>query len=82
MPDKRDYYEVLGVDKTADEKTIKNAYRKLASLTFVMNQMLKKSLKKLVKLMLSCLMMKNVKDTISSAMLEWTDLLQKISIRM
>ena len=30
MADKRDYYEVLGVDKTADEKTIKKAYRKLA----------------------------------------------------
>lgn len=27
---KRDYYEVLGVDRKADEKTIKKAYRKLA----------------------------------------------------
>ncbi len=27
---KRDYYEVLGVDKNADEKTIKRSYRKLA----------------------------------------------------
>jgi len=27
---KRDYYEVLGVDKSADENTIKTAYRKLA----------------------------------------------------
>lgn len=27
---KRDYYEVLGVDKGADEQTIKKAYRKLA----------------------------------------------------
>jgi DnaJ-class molecular chaperone len=25
-----DYYQILGVDKTADEKAIKNAYRKLA----------------------------------------------------
>ena len=30
MADNRDYYEVLGVDKSADEKTIKKAYRKLA----------------------------------------------------
>ena len=27
---KRDYYEVLGVDKNADEATLKKAYRKLA----------------------------------------------------
>jgi len=30
MADKRDYYEVLGVDKNADEDTLKKAYRKLA----------------------------------------------------
>ena len=30
MADKRDYYEVLGVDKGADEATIKSEYRKLA----------------------------------------------------
>ena len=27
---KRDYYEVLGVEKGADDKTIKSAFRKLA----------------------------------------------------
>ena len=30
MADKRDYYEVLGVDKNADEATLKKAYRQLA----------------------------------------------------
>lgn len=30
MATKRDLYEVLGISKTADEKTIKKAYRKLA----------------------------------------------------
>ena len=30
MADKRDYDEVLGVDRGADDATIKSAYRKLA----------------------------------------------------
>ena len=30
MADKRDYYEVLGVAKTAADSEIKSAYRKLA----------------------------------------------------
>ena len=30
MAEKRDYYEVLGVDRGADQETIKKAYRKLA----------------------------------------------------
>ena len=30
VQDKKDYYEVLGVDKSADDATLKKAYRKLA----------------------------------------------------
>ena len=30
MADKRDYYEVLGIPKNADDAEIKRAYRKLA----------------------------------------------------
>ena len=30
MADKRDYYEILGVDRNADDATLKRAYRKLA----------------------------------------------------
>ena len=30
MAEKRDYYEVLGVDRSADDETLKKAYRKLA----------------------------------------------------
>ena len=30
MAAKRDYYEVLGINRNADEKEIKKAYRKLA----------------------------------------------------
>ena len=30
MPDKKDYYEVLGLARDSSEKDIKGAYRKLA----------------------------------------------------
>ena len=30
MADKRDYYEILGIDKSADDETIKKAYRRMA----------------------------------------------------
>ena len=39
---KRDYYEVLGVNKNADAATIKKAYRKLAKIIrTVMREMLR-----------------------------------------
>ena len=52
MADKRDYYEVLGVDRGADDSTIKSAYRKLAKKYHPdVNPGEKKNLKKLPKLM-------------------------------
>lgn len=33
MAAKKDYYEILGIDKNADDNTIKKAYRKLAKNT-------------------------------------------------
>ena len=36
MTAKRDYYEVLGVDRSADEKALKKAYRKLAEKNIIL----------------------------------------------
>lgn len=33
MAGKRDYYEVLGIDRNADDASIKKAYRKMAKNT-------------------------------------------------
>ena len=50
---KRDYYDVLGVSKGADNKEIKKAYRKIAIniiLTKILEtKMQKRNLKKLLK---------------------------------
>ena len=42
MADKRDYYEVLGVDKSADDATLKKAYRQLAKKHHIKIEGLKK----------------------------------------
>jgi DnaJ-domain-containing protein 1 len=50
MADKRDYYEVLGVDKNADSATIKKAYRKLAkNIIRMQTREMKKQLQSLRK---------------------------------
>lgn len=57
MSIKKDYYEVLGINKNADDKAIKKAYRKLAKkyhrILIREMPMQKQSLKKLQKLMRS-----------------------------
>ena len=56
MGAKRDYYEVLGIDRSADKDTIKKAYRKMAKKYHPDSKrgeirMLKKSLRKSMRLM-------------------------------
>ena len=71
---KRDYYEVLGVDRSADEPALKKAYRRLAMKFHPDrnegNDDAEESLKKLKRPMRSYPMRKNVRPTISSVMPE------------
>lgn len=43
---KRDYYEVLGVPKTASEDVIKKAFRKLAVITLTRKAAMRLSLRR------------------------------------
>ena len=82
---KRDYYEILGVSKNADDKEIKKAYRNL-QLNIIRTKTLttnnqKKNLKKLQKLMMCFQPLKRNKDTTSLAMPEWVeDLVEEVSM--
>ena len=71
MAEKRDYYEVLGVEKTADEKEIKKRIKKRKQL---------KNSRKSVKLMLFYPMKRKDKDMINSVMQVWKASLTKTSL--
>ena len=66
MAEKRDYYEVLGVERNADAETIKKAYRKaLSSITLIRIQVIRRprrSLRRRQRRTMSSRMRRSVRD--------------------